>query len=428
MTKIVFETVLNFIQIFIWVSFVTEYFGTKSTGIKQFVGFIFAWIVISVETTFLNLFIAYEGFLSIIAIVTMVVYAQFYLKGKFFHIIFASAFSLTIIFTIASAMIFFLSYFTGKSTLDIIAGFSFYRIFGVCMCRILEIVVFSVIIHIKRQYELTKKEWVLFVSMPIMTWAIITFLTNASLKAPETLPYMFYSVFIIVFLDVIIYYFMIKINEDNHEKTELRLLKMQYHNMKETEKNMKALYENTYSVKHDLENYFLTIRAMASASENKSITEYIDSISKNRFGFEEKIVFTSNDIFNAIVNTKLELCRQKRIIMNVNILDEALNYVENEDVTIILGNILDNAIEAAEHSEEKLIILNIGMQGKYISIYVENSFNKAYSNIELKTTKKNKEHGFGIKNVQKVLEKYNGMMQYFIMNDMFCCDIMLKID
>ena len=85
MTKIVFETVLNFIQIFIWVSFVTEYFGTKSTGIKQFVGFIFAWIVISVETTFLNLFIAYEGFLSIIAIVTMVVYAQFYLKGKFFH-------------------------------------------------------------------------------------------------------------------------------------------------------------------------------------------------------------------------------------------------------------------------------------------------------------------------------------------------------
>ena len=59
---------------------------------------------------------------------------------------------------------------------------------------------------------------------------------------------------------------------------------------------------------------------------------------------------------------------------------------------------------------------------------MENSFNNDYSDINLKTTKKDcHEHGFGTKNVRKIVEENDGMIQYFQnASGMFCCDILLK--
>ena len=67
-------------------------------------------------------------------------------------------------------------------------------------------------------------------------------------------------------------------------------------------------------------------------------------------------------------------------------------------------------------------------EGKYVSIYIENSYNASFSDINLKTTKKGQaKHGFGTKIIRKVVEENDGMIQYFI-NDsgMFCCDILYK--
>ena len=45
----------------------------------------------------------------------------------------------------------------------------------------------------------------------------------------------------------------------------------------------------------------------------------------------------------------------------------------------------------------------------------------------LKTSKANKmEHGFGMKNVKKIVNKYDGMIKCFTDRQMFCCDILLK--
>ena len=88
------------------------------------------------------------------------------------------------------------------------------------------------------------------------------------------------------------------------------------------------------------------------------VCSYVDRIVESGLNTVQKIVFTSNDVFNAIINTKLALCKERGIITSINISDEAVQYIESSDIVIIFGNIFDNAIEAAEKTEEKIIILD----------------------------------------------------------------------
>ena len=158
------------------------------------------------------------------------------------------------------------------------------------------------------------------------------------------------------------------------------------------------------------------------------VCSYVDRIVESGLNTVQKIVFTSNDVFNAIINTKLALCKERGIITSINISDEAVQYIESSDIVIIFGNIFDNAIEAAEKTEEKIIILDVRLQGEYISICMENSFDHRFSNVNLKTSKMDKTiHGIGIKNVCKVIEETDGMIECFESEEgMFCCDILLK--
>ena len=137
------------------------------------------------------------------------------------------------------------------------------------------------------------------------------------------------------------------------------------------------------------------------------------------------MVFTNNKIFNAIINTRLEICQHKEINAKIKVENDVLNNVKNEDIVVLFGNILDNAIEAAEKTTDKFISLEIQKQGAYISIYMENSFDGLFDP-ELKSRKNGKqEHGIGMKNVRKIVEEYNGMMKCFSERNMFCCDILL---
>lgn len=209
-------------------------------------------------------------------------------------------------------------------------------------------------------------------------------------------------------------------------KTEMELLTMQYKNVKHTEEKMKALYDSTYSLNHDLEKHFIYLKTMVQEGNSNKVISYIDDILENKLLKMQKIMFTDNDVFNAIINTRLEICRVKNIYPSINVDNNAIAEIKSDDITILFGNIFDNAIEAVEKANKKIIILNVQIQGEYVSIYMENSFDGKLNN-ELKTRKRNKyEHGFGLKNVKNIIEKYDGLMQCFTNKELFCCDILLK--
>lgn len=422
------ELAASFIQMFLWTWFITKTFGFQNDNNISKIGFVVMWMTAFAEISLINKIVVYDGFLSGIIGLTCLIYARLYLKGSFWSQVFVILFSIAIIFTVGSVIIFLLSFVTGNTTGSLIEEFTWYRLTIIVVARVLEYIIFRAVININSEYALTKKEWFLFAAMPALTWASVSIITSVSMEAYSIRAELFYIVLLMVIINIAIFYFMYKIKKDTQVKHEYELLKMQNNNTKQTEINMKALYESTYTVKHDLEKHLLAIKTMAEKEECDDIDNYVKNIIENNMNDVQKIVFTDNDIFNAIVNTKLELCRQKGIFPSINVSDEAVSYIKSSDIVVVFGNLFDNAIEAAEKTEKKIIILNVRLQGEYISIYMENSFNEKCSDVELTTTKADKiGHGFGVKNIKAAIEENGGMIQYFKnSDDMFCCDILMK--
>ena len=424
------ELFSNLLQTFILTWFISNFFGYKYEGLIKGIGFLSAWIITFAELTLVNRLIVYEGMVAAISIITLIVYAKMFLKSSFLAHSFLVVFSYAIVFSASSIILFLFSYLSGNNIESLILDFNIWRIAMILLIRSVEYIIFKFIIKVNDEYILTKKEWVLFISMPLMTWVAVTFMTNAAIMSEEILSYMFYIAVIMVFINVITYYFMIKIKKDSNTKLEYELLKMQHENIKSTESNMKALFESIYSLKHDLDKHLFAVKDMAERNDCKEIEKYISGIIAHSALSVQKVIFTDNDIFNAIINTKLAICKQKKITTTVNIDNEAVSYLQNECITVIFGNLLDNAIEAAEKTTQRALSLVVTLKREYVSVYMENSFDKAYSDITLETTKKNKTaHGFGTKNVRRVVEEYDGMYQHFLGDTgRFCSHILLPKD
>lgn len=332
---------------------------------------------------------------------------------------------MVVIFTLSSVISFLISNLTNNPISELYDSISLWRIIILIICRLSEFTVFKFILYLNKAYNLSKKEWLLFALVMLVTWLEIVLFNKAAIQFKDIKLYMLYASLLALVINILSYYFIMRINKETKLNTELTLLKMQYENVKETEENLTTLYESTYSLKHDLEKHFIAIRTTAEQNNNKSIIEYVDSIINKYYKYAHKMVFTNNKIFNAIINTRLEICQHKEINAKIKVENDVLNNVKNEDIVVLFGNILDNAIEAAEKTTDKFISLEIQKQGVYISIYMENSFDGLFDP-ELKSRKNGKqEHGIGMKNVRKIVEEYNGMMKCFSERNMFCCDILL---
>ena len=79
---------------FLWVWFVTKYFGFKDNKKTNILGFVLIWFICFCEITFINTIIVYDGMISGIIIVSIVAFAQIHLKGDFYSHLFVSLYGI----------------------------------------------------------------------------------------------------------------------------------------------------------------------------------------------------------------------------------------------------------------------------------------------------------------------------------------------
>lgn len=423
-----FELFINFVQMFVWTWFMTSFFGFKKNTRSSKIAFVIMWLVAFFEISYINHIVVYDGFLTGIVAISLVIYGHFVLNGKTGLHIFIAFYSAAIIFTISSIIIFFVSYITGLNTKSLIADLTYLRAVMMCLSKILEFLVFKFVLRINSDYILTKKEWILFVSMPIFTWIAITLITQATIEFHNYLPHMFYIALIMVVMNVIIYFFMYKMKQDEKKHLDKAVENQAKISKEESISELNALCKNLFSFQHDVDKHMDVICDMAQNKNYDKIEDYIQNVMKLELAKIPRIIKTENDVFNCIVNARLARCKEMNIQVNLNVSDDGVRDINDYYTTTMLGNIFDNAIEAADKTKERRILLTIRPDGEYISIFMANSFNEKYSNINLETSKDdNMRHGIGTEKVINLAKKNGGMIDYFV-NDMhmFCCDIMLK--
>ncbi len=204
-------------------------------------------------------------------------------------------------------------------------------------------------------------------------------------------------------------------------------LKEEYQREKDQSTEIQKLHANARHLKHDMKNHIMVIAAYLNANEIELSREYLSKI-LDKLNLAYSYIETGNSVMNYIINTKLELAQKNGILVKAEIENLMFKRMESVDFSSLLSNLLDNAIEASQLSEKKEINVAILRKRGYDTISIKNYINKSVliENPELITTKLNQEsHGYGISQIKSIIAKYDGMIDFYEENGMFCAYIMI---
>jgi hypothetical protein len=204
------------------------------------------------------------------------------------------------------------------------------------------------------------------------------------------------------------------------ESTQInQLFQKQYEQYKLTIDNSEALRKEM----HDMKHYVMALKN----EEDPGKRDDVLSDMEQAIAIQESFMNTGNKVLDVVLTTKSLQCQKKSITLNAMVDGTLLTDIHVKDICSLFGNILDNAIEATQQvtdPDKKLITLSVRSRNRFIIVecdnYAESTsvdldhdqkkriFGK--SNLPKTTKGDNVKHGYGLKSIAQVAEKYDGNM------------------
>lgn len=191
-------------------------------------------------------------------------------------------------------------------------------------------------------------------------------------------------------------------------------------------------YRQTRALHHDLNALLIGLKVLLEEERNSdAILEINKMLDLNNVGC--KAAHSGNPALDALVNSKFSIALIEDIKITCRLEVPAELPVDVMDLCVILGNLLDNALEAVHFLTDVLrwVDLAIWTEKGTLGISVRNPFKgKILKNDQggIQSTKKDKIfHGIGLESVQRITDKYNGIVSFRYDDEIFQAVVLLYI-
>ena len=282
--------------------------------------------------------------------------------------------------------------------------------------------------NIKNGEIVPNSNWICIVLIPVSSLYIILTIFQAQGMSQIQVTI---SIVLTLTINFTAFYLYDAIIASSSEKTERLLLEQQNKYYDSQFNLMKESVSSTNELRHDLKNHLSAIYRLAENDEKEQLLMHVSEIIKISSN-QRQYSHSGNIIIDSIVNFRLQEAEQKNIKLRHSIIVPEKIDIPSFDMTVILGNLLDNAIRAASGlKENRYINIIIKYDKGRLIIKIDNPYEGKIlkENDSLLTTHYDKEnHGIGLKNVTKILQKYNGYMKINHENNVFSVMLLMYID
>ena len=223
------------------------------------------------------------------------------------------------------------------------------------------------------------------------------------------------STILLMYANIAVFWVHESLIKTQRENTELQLQAQKAELDTEYYTLLQNQYENSNILIHDIKRHLLSIKDLADENDCDGIEHYIDNLYSE---YEVKNIkkYSNHKLVNAIINRYVTVFADSGITFNCDIRNIDFSFIDDNDLTSLLDNLLENALEASRDSEEKIVDLLIAPTNvNYISISLNNTCSVApnIKNGKLITTKKKSApHGYGIKSIKRIADKYDGDVSF----------------
>ena len=181
------------------------------------------------------------------------------------------------------------------------------------------------------------------------------------------------------------------------------------------------------SIRHDIQAHMIVLQYYLESENYEKAKAYLGEMKRNQQ--RDGLLFpdTGHDLVNAIVNDILA-CSQKEILFEVSGLLPPCFSMTEYDTCTLFANAFSNACEACEKLEKIKPVIRMEVQETKdtCTIVISNpiEWKVKTDKTGLLTTKEDKEHhGFGVKNMVQVVKKYEGNIEFLIVENKFLVKI-----
>lgn len=181
--------------------------------------------------------------------------------------------------------------------------------------------------------------------------------------------------------------------------------------------------ESQRQMVHDLKHHFFILQEYEASGKYEKLHEYLIKMNQSMAALDEKI-WTGHRVLDFILNQKKKQAEESGIAFQVCVAALLNVPLSDGDISVLFGNLLDNAIEACERMQggKRWILFRLRKQYQSVFVEISNSIEEKpkIRNGVLLTSKKDKRlHGYGLKSVNNIVERYNGVFSYSIKEQVF---------
>ncbi|MBD5526686.1 MAG: sensor histidine kinase [Lachnospiraceae bacterium] len=199
-----------------------------------------------------------------------------------------------------------------------------------------------------------------------------------------------------------------------------------YDKQQEMAEEIRRIQQQIGLLKHDMKNHTLVILSYLEENKTEEAKQYAGEI-LDKLNRMYTYVNVGNSLLSYIINSKLSMAKEQGIEIKAEIENLSFSYMDSVDFSSLLNNMLDNAISGALESEGKKLEVNIVSEKGFDVITVKNSIDGSVlkDNPELASSKEEPGHGYGMKQMKAVTEKYEGNIDIYEKDGMFIVRVML---
>ena len=275
--------------------------------------------------------------------------------------------------------------------------------------------------HQKLGMATSKRNWLYLFIVPILS-IIFAFTVSAiqgQVFGPDYLSVI--SLLSLIVLSFSSLYFTLHLSQQQHAYYQNKLDKEQLQfQLRETQQSQEE-YQRLQSLRHDLKNKHLTLLALLEENPDEA-REYLHSLTDSISG--KQTFYSKNPTINFLLNQKLHDVEDE-IELEIDCFVPQELSIQPDILAVILGNCLDNSISARlrlTDKSERTLVLNIRYFQQNLFISINNTFNEQ----EQETRKTRQRDGWGLRNVDALVQEYQGTVNRFKENGRYRTEILLQ--
>lgn len=308
--------------------------------------------------------------------------------------------------------------------------------------RYLEIII-SEKVYYRKKEQMSWREFILFVTPYVAIIAgywIFSFLSDAyfnTVKEHVSDRYPIYDGlrglfgFIAFLATISVIYSYQKIKQSRDDQLQNALVSKQVEELSVHVHSIEKLYAEIRGIKHDINDHIMVLGNLLEKGDNASAVTYLNEW-HDGFPATDINARTGNPVTDIVISEK----RREAEESGIEFIDEfrypTTGKVEAIDIAVILNNALANAVRASKECSDSTIEVKSLKNNNAYLIQVKNTFSGELSlnpDTGLPETSKDdiESHGYGLKNIKRITEKYYGTIQLEQKEDVVIFTAMLMI-